>query len=108
MSELEPQELTTSSIEALRGLQLSPIQRMAVLHLIYLGRPATFSDLLAITGNTPEAFAASMRELYKQGYVPKLSPRGTTDPIFEFIARPANRADVKAQTPKGCGDGGPH
>jgi len=98
MSETEPIEGTTTAvIEALQGLQLSIIQRLVLLHLIHTGGPATFTELLQITASTPETLVSQMRQLYRTGYVRRLTPRGTTDPAYQFIATTANREDVKAQ-----------
>lgn len=102
MSETEAIEVTTTAvIEALQGFKLSIIQRLVLLHLIHTGKPATFTELLQITDSTPETLVSQMRQLYKAGYVRRLSPRGTTDPVYQFIATTANRGDVKAQVKVG-------
>lgn len=98
MSETEPIIVTTTAIiEALQGFKLSIIQRLVLLHLIHTGEPATFTELLKITDSTPETLVTQMRQLYRAGYVRRLTPRGTTDPAYQFIATTANREDVKAQ-----------
>ncbi len=102
MSEVEPIQITTTAvIEALQGLQLSIIQRLVLLHLIHAGKPATFTELLQITDSTPETLVTQMRQLYRAGYVRRLTARGATDPAYEFIATAANREDIKAQTKLG-------
>jgi hypothetical protein len=102
MSEIEPTQVTsTTVIGALQGLKLSIIQRLVLLHLIHIGKPATFTELLKITASTPETIVTQMRQLYRAGYVRRLSPRGTTDPVYEFIATTANREDVNAQAKVG-------
>ena len=99
MSETEPILVTTTAdiIEALQGFKLSIIQRLVVLYLIHTGKPATFTELLQITDSTPETLVTQMRQLYRTGYVRRLTPRGTTDPVYQFISTTANREDVKAQ-----------
>ncbi len=98
MSETEPIIITTTAvIGALQGLKLSIIQRLVLLHLIHSGMPATFTELLQITDSTPETLVTQMRQLYRAGYVRRLTPRGTTDPVYQFISTTANRKDVKAQ-----------
>ena len=99
MSEIEPIQITTTAvIEALQGLHLSIIQRLVLLHLIHAGKPATFTELLQITDSTPETLVTQMRQLYRVGYVRRLTARGATDPTYEFIATTANREDIKSQT----------
>ena len=98
MSESESIQVTTTAvIEALQGLHLSIIQRIVLLHLIHIGKPATFTELLHITDSTPETIVSQMRQLYRAGYVRRLTPRGTTDPSYEFIATTANSNDIKSQ-----------
>ena len=99
MSETEPILVTTTTamIEALQGFKLTIIQRLVLLHLIHTGMPATFTELLQITDSTPETLVTQMRQLYRAGYVRRLSPRGTTNPVYQFIATSANREDIKAQ-----------
>ena len=87
-------------LEALRGLQLSLLQRIVLLHLIHTKSPASFTELLQVSGSTPETLVIQLRRLYQAGYVRRLSARGTTDPVFEFIATTANREDVKSQIEK--------
>jgi hypothetical protein len=99
MSEVEPIQVTTTAvIEALQGLHLSIIQRLVLLHLIHAGKPATFTELLQITDSTPETLVTQMRQLYRAGYVRRLTARGANDPSYDFIATAANREDIKVQT----------
>jgi hypothetical protein len=48
--------------------------------------------------STPETLVTQMRQLYRAGYVRRLTARGANDPSYDFIATTANREDIKSQT----------